>query len=113
MNRDRAALSQILEHIELAIEFAGGSKALFESSRISQSAVVRELEVIGEAAKRVSAATREGSEDVPWRSMTGFKNVAIHQYDSVDLDRVWEIVSVDLPGIRVKVRSLLRHLPDA
>jgi uncharacterized protein with HEPN domain len=112
MNRDRAPLSQILEHIEFAIEFAGDDRSRFMSSRISQSAVIRELEVIGEAAKRVSATTRGSGTDVPWRSMTGFKNVAIHQYDDVDLDRVWEIVSVDLPRIRGTVRTLLTDIPD-
>jgi uncharacterized protein with HEPN domain len=78
MSRDRVPLSQILEHLELAVEFAGDDRTRFKSSRISQSAVIRELEVIGEAAKRVSAATRGATKDVPWRSMTGFKNVAIH-----------------------------------
>ena len=112
MSRDRAPLSQILEHIELAIEFAGKDKARFKSSRISQSAVVRELEVIGEAAKRVSPAARDRSTGIPWRSMTGFKNIAVHQSDSIDLDRVWEIVSADLPAIRGRVRALLRDLPN-
>jgi hypothetical protein len=50
--------------------------------------------------------------DVPWKSLTGFKNAAIHQYDAIDLDAVWEIVRVDLPRIRRKVRSLLKDLPE-
>jgi uncharacterized protein with HEPN domain len=111
MNRDRASLTQILERIELALEFAGDDKVRFKERRINQEAVIRELEVIGEAAKRVSATTRARSGEVPWTSMSGFKDVAMHPYDSIDLDAVWEIVRVELPRIRGRVRSLLRDLP--
>ena len=111
MNRDRASLAQIIERIELALEFAGSDKTRFKASRISQEAVIRELEVIGEATKRISAASRSRGGEIPWRSMAGFKDVAIHQYDSIDLDAVWEIVSVDLPRIRGRIRAMLRDLP--
>lgn len=112
MNRDRAALAQILERIELALEFAGSDRGEFLTSRIRQEAVVRELEVIGEAVKRVSTPTRAEAEGVPWKGMAGFKDVAIHQYDAIDLDRVWEIVHAELPGIRPQVKHALRHLRD-
>lgn len=112
MNRDRAALAQILERIELALEFAGTDRAEFLTSRIRQEAVVRELEVIGEAVKRVSQATRAEVTGVPWKGMAGFKDVAIHQYDAVDLEQVWEIVRAELPGIRTQVRSALRQIRD-
>lgn len=112
MNRDRADLAQILERIELALEFAGTDRAEFHTSRIRQEAVVRELEVIGEAVKRVSQATRAKVTGVPWKGMTGFKDIAIHQYDAVDLEQVWEIVRAELPGIRTQVRSALRQIRD-
>lgn len=112
MNRDKAALSQILERIQLAIEFAGRDKDRFMANRMGQEAVIRELEVIGEATKRVSLATRARSSGVPWKGMAGFKDAAIHQYDSVDLDRVWAIVSSDLPAVRAKLRTALARLAD-
>ena len=112
MNRDRAALAQILERIELAVEFAGNDRGEFLTSRIRQEAVVRELEVIGEAVKRVSQPTRAGVPGVPWKGMAGFKDVAIHQYDALDLERVWEIVHAELPGIRSQVRNALRRVRD-
>lgn len=112
MNRDRATLTQILERIELAIEFAGGDKAEFGARRLNQEAVIRELEVIGEASKRVSPSLRERIEGVPWKGMAGFKDVAIHRYDDIDLERVWLIVRSELPAIRRQIRSALRALPD-
>jgi len=112
MNHDRASLAQILDRIELALEFAGGDKDRFMKTRIAQEAVIRELEVIGEAAKRVSPGTRAHSADVPWKSLTGFKNIAIHQYDAIDLDRVWKLVHVELPQIRIRVKAALADLKE-
>ncbi len=110
MNRDRAALSEILERMERAIEFAGPDRHRFMESALQQEAVIRQLEVVGEAAKRVSAPTRNRSVEVPWRGMAGFKDFAIHPYDSIDLERVWAIVQNELPGIRAKVRAVFSTL---
>lgn len=112
MNRDRVALSQILERVERALEFAGKDEEKFMKSPMIQDAVIRQLEVIGEATKRVSPATRALSSDVPWKGMAGFKDVVIHQYDSVKLERVWQIVRVELPGVAARVRKVLAKLPD-
>lgn len=112
MNRDRLALAQVLERIELAQKFAGKQREIFFAEDMRQEAVIRELEVIGEATSRVSSETRSIDETIPWRGMVGFKNVAVHQYDSVDLDRVWEIVHSRLPGIRAKIRRVLPKLQD-
>ena len=112
MIRDRASLTQLLERIELAIEFAGSDEERFRAGRMIQEAVLRELEVIGEAAARVSPASRAIGASIPWKGMVGFKNVAINQYETIDLDVVWKIVQVDLPKIRARVRTLLRDLRE-
>lgn len=112
MNRDRAPLADILERIELAIEFTGKDKKRFAESALHQDAVIRQLEVIGEASKRVSSDTRSKTDEIPWRAMIGFKNVAMHQYEAVDIERVWEIVHGDLPKIRTKIKSTLKSLSD-
>ena len=112
MNRDRSSLAQILERIELAVEFAGRDKAAFLKRRIAQEAVVRELEIIGEASKRLSRETRNLPGGAPWKQMAGFRDIAIHQYDALDLERVWEIVRRDLPKIRLRVRVVIAKLRD-
>lgn len=107
MKDDLAPLYDIVERIELAIDFAGSSKSAFLGDRKSQEAVIRELEVIGEASKRISEATRRLAPEVPWKKMAGFKDVAIHQYGSVDVERVWAIVEGDLPRVKSHIRRLL------
>jgi uncharacterized protein with HEPN domain len=69
--------------------------------------VLRELEVIGEVVKRVSPRTRWSHGKVPWKGMAGFQAVAIHHYESIDLNVVWDIVQTRLPGLRVQIRAAL------
>lgn len=107
MKSDRANLSTILERIERVRRFTKEGKADFLRSELIQDAVIRELEVIGEATKRLGRSTRALNSKIPWSKMAGFKDVAIHQYDSINLDRVWDIVESELPKIGAKVRSIL------
>jgi uncharacterized protein with HEPN domain len=71
----------------------------FLSDRTMQHAVIRCLTVIGEAANRVSADTRYALRDVPWAEAVGLRNVLVHEYQRIDLSRVWTIVETDLPPL--------------
>jgi uncharacterized protein with HEPN domain len=93
MMRDDACLLDILESARNAIEYTRG-KAWDEFSRdpLLQYAVVRRLEIIGEASNRVSPETQNEHAHLPWQAMKGTCNRIIHEYDSVELDIIWEIV---------------------
>lgn len=65
----------------------------------TQDAVIRNIEIVGEAAKGVSDRLRNANPQVPWRSMAGMRDRLIHQYFGVNLDIVWQVVSCELPGI--------------
>jgi uncharacterized protein with HEPN domain len=78
----------------------------FLSRRLVQSAVIRELEIIGEAAKNVSAETKSKHPEIPWRLMSGMRDKLIHDYFGVDLDAVWETVERDLPALKEKLADL-------
>jgi uncharacterized protein with HEPN domain len=64
-----------------------------------QDAVIRQLELIGEAAGRVSASTRGANVEIPWRQITGMRHKLIHDYFVVDLDVVWKTATEDVPGL--------------
>lgn len=70
-------------------------------------ALTRLVEIIGEAAARVSTQTREQYPDIPWIEMTGLRNRLIHGYDAVDLDILWDILMEDLPPLIQRLRSIL------
>ena len=83
----------------------------FLESDLYQSAVIRKLEVIGEAAGRVSKSFCAAHAEIPWRQMTGLRHRLIHGYGDVRLDIVWRVVTETLPGLIVVLRPLIP--PDA
>jgi uncharacterized protein with HEPN domain len=75
----------------------------------TQDAVVRNLEIIGEATKNLSAQLREKYPDVPWRGMAGIRDRLIHHYFGVNLDIVWNIVTVELPLLKSQIEKILQN----
>ena len=73
----------------------------------TQDAVVRTLEIVGEATKRLSSETREHYSTVPWKNMAGARDRLIHDYFGVNFDIVWQIVRDELPAVAVEVGQIL------
>lgn len=101
-------LEHILESIEeIEKTTRRVTKRQFLRTVYVQDAVLRRLEVIGEAAKNVSPAFRVKHPSIPWRRIAGLRDVLIHQYFGVDLELVWEIVRNELPKLKKDIRGLL------
>jgi uncharacterized protein with HEPN domain len=100
MQRDHAYLFDILESAKLAVSYvAGVSKDAFLLDTRCQDSVIRRIEIIGEASRRVSPQTRNAFPGIPWSEMVGMRNLMIHDYDDVDLEIVWDTVQSDLPRL--------------
>jgi uncharacterized protein with HEPN domain len=106
---DSLYLRHILEAIDRVQAYTAGGPDAFRGDLKTQDAVVRNLQIIGEAAKKVSKETRTAHPDVPWREMTGMRDRVVHDYFGVSLDIVWDVVQNHLPSLREKV---LRALPE-
>jgi len=88
---DRVRLNHILESAGLISEWvAGKTKDGFLANRMLQEACIRQLEIIGEAAKNISKQFKKRHPEIPWKEMAGMRDVLIHEYFGVDLDEVWE-----------------------
>ena len=79
----------------------------FYSNRQIQDAVIRRLEIIGEAAKNVDDDFRNKYLQIPWKKIAGMRDIVAHGYFGVKLDRVWDIVRKDLPGLKQQMLSLM------
>ena len=107
MNRDKAYLQHILDCITKIESYSDVGKETFMSEPHWQDAIIRNFEIIGEAAKRLSDDLKARDPDFPWRSIGGFRDFLIHQYMGVDLDAVWQIIEKDLLPLKRKVTELL------
>ena len=79
----------------------------FKADFRTNFAVVRALEIVGEAAKRLPASLREEYPAIPWRGMAGMRDRIIHGYDTVDLQIVWDVVKKDMPSIKPQMQQIL------
>lgn len=111
MNKDATVY---LRHIVDAIErldgyLKGVDREGFLGSNLLQAGVIREMEIIGEAAKRVGAGFRKAHPDIPWKKMAGMRDKLLHDYLGVDYDAVWDTVVKDLPDLKKKLRAILER----
>jgi len=108
MPRDHTYLLDILEAARLALGYVRCvSQDAFLRDVQLQDSVIRRLEIIGEAARRISEATRETIPGIPWSEMIGMRNLTIHQYDNVDLEIVWDTVQHNLPKLIAQIQPLI------
>lgn len=106
MDRDRVWLADMVENIEHALSFTEGGKDQFLDDRKTAMAVLRCLEVLGEASKRVSPKLREAHPEVPWSLMAKMRDRLIHDYGNVNAHTVWVVIEDELPGLLEKLRTI-------
>jgi len=110
---DRLLVEDMLESMgRIAGYTAGMGREEFLSDRKTIDAVVRNLEVVGEAASRLSDAARKLRDDIEWSLIVGLRNRIVHEYFGIDREIVWEIISRDLLTLTGALTSFLAQLPE-
>ncbi len=103
----------ILTSIDEIEEFTEGMD--FEEFAVDKktiNAVIRSLEVMGEAAKKIPREIREKYPDIPWKYLAGMRDKLIHEYHGVDLEIVWEVIRTEIPPLRQRFEKVLRELEE-
>ena len=104
--RDDLYLEHVLEAIALIERFTSGGRSVFFGDEMVQSAVIRQLEIVGEAVRNLSSELKARETMVPWRDIAGTRDKLIHGYFSVKLDVVWNVVVQELPSLKQHVRRI-------
>lgn len=107
MKDDRLYLGHIRDAIVRIQRYTQDGRDVFFSQEETQDAVVRNLEIIGEATKKMSESTKSRAPEVPWREIAGMRDKVIHDYAGVRLDLVWEVVERNLPPLLHATERLL------
>ena len=112
MKDDRVYLLHVRDAIERIRSYTAAGQGPFMADTRTQDAVIRNLEIIGEAVKRLSENTRSRRPDIPWSRIAGMRDVLIHQYFGVKLETVWEVVAHHLSPLSAAVADILIDLPS-
>lgn len=108
LHEDDVRLRHMLDHAIEAVELCEGkTRADLDASRLLNLALVRLIEVVGEAANRVSGARRERHPGIPWREIVSMRNRIVHGYDEVDFDILWAVIRDDLPALIRRIEAAL------
>jgi uncharacterized protein with HEPN domain len=106
---DLVRLRHMLDSAKEAVELIQGkSRADLDTNRVVSLALVRLLEIVGEAANRVTTATRLQYPDIPWSQIVGLRHRLIHGYDTINLDILWKILTEDLPALITQLKRIIK-----
>ena len=103
-------LQDIQEAIENIYKYTDQGKTLFYQDELVQTWVVRQMEIIGEAARAIPQDFKELHPEIPWRQIVAMRNIIAHIYFDINADRIWAVVVDDLPVLKTQVDAVLRDM---
>lgn len=112
MKDERAYLLHAIDAIDAIQSYTVDGRDAFFSDGKTQDAVIRNIEIIGQAVKGISDGTRALEPSVPWRQIAGMRDKLIHEYFGVDLALVWDVVERELPTLRPQLEGLSERIAD-
>lgn len=112
MRDQRVYLLHAADAIDAILDYTADGREGFFSDRKTQDAVIRNVEILGQAVKGLSEETRALEPEIPWRQIAGMRDKLIHEYFGVDLGLVWDVVERELPRLRSTIDGLIQRFAE-
>ena len=113
MKDDRERLRDILEAIQAIEKYAARGRAACETDELLQVWMVHHIQIIGEAARRLSEALKNRHPEVPWTEIVAMRNILVHDYFAADMNEVWLAVERGIPQLKQQITDFLRELEES
>ena len=110
MKDDRIYLGHVLECIDRIEQYTKEGHTPFLKSPLTQDGVLRNLQTLGQSVTKLSDRMTADHPEVDWKGIVGLRNVLVHDYLGVNLERVWEVVQNDLPGLKQPIQAILKKI---
>ena len=111
IKNDSVFIEHILDSINAIENFSMNlNREELTSNRLKQSAIIREIEIIGEAVKNISESLKNKHPEIEWKEIVGTRDKMIHHYFGVDLNIVWDIIKINLPDLKEKILKIKEDL---
>lgn len=108
---DRVRLVHILDAIDEVEKYLDNiSYEEYQNISEKKFATVKQIEIIGEACNALSEGLKQSNPEIPWKSIRGLRNISVHEYFGVDFHLIWEVATIDLPSLKVKIENILKNL---
>ena len=107
INKDVGRLEDIVNCITKIEQYLPSSEKIFFENELIQNLFVRQIQIIGEAARALSEEFRSKHPQVPWKDIIGMRHFIVHQYTDIKLETVWEVVTKDLPKLKSQIQILI------
>jgi len=108
---DRVYLLHIRDSIEKIEHYTNNTEYIeFRSNTMTSDAVIRQIQIIGDASKNISQSLKDKNPMVPWKGMAGMRDKIVHNYFNVNIREVWRVVKKDIPNLKKSIHSILEEL---
>lgn len=109
-NRDRLYLLHIRECLERVADYTGDGWEKFQTNLMAQDAVLRNLQIMGESTQRLSASLKSSQPNIQWQDIGAFRNRLVHDYQSINLAQIWQIIQEDLPAFEQQIEAMIQGM---
>ncbi len=112
MKDDRLYLLHISDCVDRIFEYTRDGRTTFLDDLRTQDAVLRNLHTLSESIQMISSETKLRYHEVPWREISAFRNVVVHDYLGIEVERIWDIIERDLPPLKLNIKLILNAFSE-